>query len=83
MSIRLIGNDIEIDGQKVARVLDITSSLRMSLEDYVRQADEYEQLSSETSSLHTNVIELEKLRVEAYEEGRADGYSEGKNNAEC
>lgn len=82
MSIRLIGNDIEIDGQKVARVLDITSSLRMSLEDYVRQADEYEQLSSETSSLHTDVIELEKLRVEAYEEGRADGYSEGKNNAE-
>tara|TARA_A100001518_G_C1175568_1_gene25476 strand:+ start:271 stop:519 length:249 start_codon:yes stop_codon:yes gene_type:complete len=82
MSIRLIGNDIEIDGQKVARVLDINSSLRMSLEDYVRQADEYEKLSSETSSLHTDVIELEKLRVEAYEEGRADGYSEGKNNAE-
>tara|TARA_R100001015_G_C4629178_1_gene189824 strand:+ start:732 stop:983 length:252 start_codon:yes stop_codon:yes gene_type:complete len=83
MSIRLIGNDIEIDGQKVARVLDINSSLRMALEDYVRQADEYEQLSSETSSLHTDVIELEKSRAEAYEEGKADGYAEGKNNAEC
>ena len=51
MSIRLIGNDIEIDGRKVARVLDINASLRMRLEDYIRQADEYQKLSEETSSL--------------------------------
>jgi len=82
MSIRLIGNDIEIDGQKVARVLDINSSLRMALEDYVRQADEYEKLSSEASSLHTEVIELEKSREQAYEDGKSDGYLEGRNHAE-
>lgn len=80
MSIRLIGNDIEIDGRKVARVLDINASLRMRLEDYIRQADEYQKLSEETSSLHTDVINLQNNLEKSYEDGKRDGYAEGREN---
>ena len=75
MSIRLIGNDIEIDGRKVARVLDINASLRMRLEDYIRQADEYQKLSEEPSSLRM-------ILDSCVEMDQSDGYSEGKNHAE-
>ena len=52
--IKLIGNDIEIDGQKVARVLDIYPALRSNLEDFINKADDYKDLDNEVEDLIKN-----------------------------
>jgi len=38
MEVRIIGNDIEIDGEKVARIFDIRATLMSKLEEAVEQA---------------------------------------------
>lgn len=65
--IRLIANDIEIHGEKVARVLDISASLRIELEDFIDKADGYDDLLKESK----------KDLDEAYNSGRSDGYADG------
>lgn len=42
MNIRIIGNDIEIDGEKVARVFDMRATLRGQLEEAIEKAERYE-----------------------------------------
>lgn len=41
MSIRIIGNDIELGGEKVARIFDVRATLRAELEDLINKADSY------------------------------------------
>lgn len=68
MDIRLIGNDIELDGQKVARVFDISGTVRSKFEEAIDVA----------SGIN---LELDKIKEEeydrGYEEGWAKGYDEG------
>jgi predicted regulator of amino acid metabolism with ACT domain len=42
--IRILGNDIEIDGDKVARILDIRATLLDQLKEYIIKADEYSEV---------------------------------------
>ena len=44
MNIRIIGNDIEIDGEKVARVFDVRATLRDRLEEAIYKAERYERM---------------------------------------
>ena len=49
MKIHLVGNDIEIDGEKVARVLDIRSTLKDKLAEALENANiTWQQLKSIT-----------------------------------
>ena len=43
MELRLIGNDIEFDREKVARLFDLSPALRMSLEDAFKKSNEHDE----------------------------------------
>ena len=64
MDIRLIGNDIELDGQKVARVFDISGTVRSKFEEAMDIA----------SGIN---LELDKIKEEEYDKGHEKGYEEG------
>jgi len=78
--IRLVGNDIEIDGQKVARVLDLYSSLRSCLEEFIDKADSYKELDAKAKSLDERIKTLTAEASEAYDAGKTDGYAEGRED---
>lgn len=42
MELKLIGNDLELDGEKVARVFDIKGTVLGNLEEMIRRANDYE-----------------------------------------
>ena len=71
MRIKMIGNDIEIDGIKVARVLDISATLRSDFEMLIEQIDERQGVVGVTD---------EEIK-EAYDSGKSDGYAEGREDA--
>ena len=80
--LKLIGNDIEIDGQKVARVLDIYPALRSNLEDFINKADDYKDLDNEVEDLNKKLATAVADANEAYEDGKIDGYAEGKEDGQ-
>ena len=84
MGIKIIGNDIEIDGEKVARILDIRTTLRDQLEDYIAKADMSEEVDNELSQVEDELKEsqsdLETMKDEV-DEAFSRGYAEGKNDA--
>jgi|TARA_R110000796_G_scaffold241123_1_gene362411 hypothetical protein len=43
MDIRIIGNDIELGGEKVARIFDVRATLRSELESLINKADTYDE----------------------------------------
>ena len=43
MGIRIINNDIEIDGEKVARIFDVRPTLKDRLIQLIENADEHEE----------------------------------------
>ena len=67
----MIGNDIEIDGIKVARVLDISATLRSDFEMLIEQIDERQ----------GDVGVTDEEIKEAYDSGKSDGYAEGREDA--
>jgi flagellar biosynthesis/type III secretory pathway protein FliH len=70
MDIRISGNDIEIDGEKVARIFDIRATLMSKLEEAVKQA---------SRDLDAEFKEEGEVN---YESGRAHGFAEGKEHAQ-
>jgi len=77
MNIYLVGNDIEIDGEKVARVLDIRSTLKDKLAEALENANMYEELEEKKDMLE---IDLENAVAESKNEFD-DGYEQGANDA--
>ena len=59
MYLRIINNDLELDGIKVARVLDITGTVLGNFEEMIERANDYEKIAEQ---------EYEK----GYEKGRED-----------
>jgi|TARA_B100000519_G_C13830569_1_gene244755 hypothetical protein len=59
MYLRIINNDLELDGVKVARVLDITGTVLGNFEEMIERANDYEKIAEQ---------EYEK----GYEKGRED-----------
>ena len=64
IDIRIIGNDILISGEKVARIFDIRSTLSSQLEEAIDVA----------SGIN---LELDQIKVDSYEAGKEKGYEEG------
>ena len=77
MNIYLVGNDIEIDGEKVARVLDIRSTLKDKLAEALENANMHEELEEKKDMLE---IDLENAVAESKNEFD-DGYEQGANDA--
>ena len=77
MKIHLVGNDIEIDGEKVARVLDIRSTHKDKLAEALENANMYEELEEKKDMLE---IDLENAVAESKNEFD-DGYEQGANDA--
>ena len=77
MKIYLVGNDIEIDGEKVARVLDIRSTLKDKLAEALENANMHEELEEKKDMLE---IDLENAVAESKNEFD-DGYEQGANDA--
>jgi len=65
MEIRIIGNDIEIDGEKVARIFDIRPTLRTRLEEAIEIVNQEEDKNPD-----------EEYQL-GFGEGKSEGYSEG------
>ena len=66
MELRIIGNDIEFDRQKIARLFDILPTMRWELEKAFNRANEYE-------------AEIERLEIQLRdqkEEADRYGYSD-------
>ena len=82
MSIRIIGNDLEINGEKVARVLDIRGTLHRLLEEYIEKADTFDEIEKERDDIKEENEELKDEKQEAYNDGHSDGYAEGKKDAD-
>jgi flagellar biosynthesis/type III secretory pathway protein FliH len=61
MNVQIINNDIEIDGEKVARIFDIRATLMSKLEEAVDQASR----------------DLEEEEEVNYESGKAEGFAKG------
>ena len=59
MYLRIINNDLELDGVKVARVIDITGTVLGNFEEMIERANDYEKIAEQ---------EYEK----GYEKGRED-----------
>ena len=82
--IRLIGDDLELDGAKVAKILDIGASERSRLEKYISYANDYENLqksiAEDLDKLKDDLLHQEEIASRAYNEGKTDGYAEGKND---
>jgi flagellar biosynthesis/type III secretory pathway protein FliH len=64
LNIRITGNDIEIDGEKVARIFDIRPTLLAQLEEAIDVA----------AGIN---LELDQIKEDSYEAGREKGYEEG------
>ena len=70
MDLRIIGNDIEFDRQKIARIFDILPTMRWELEQAFDRANEYE-------------AEIEKLKIQLRdqkEEAYRNGYNDGQDS---
>ncbi|MAE81418.1 MAG: hypothetical protein CMB80_01690 [Flammeovirgaceae bacterium] len=84
MRIQIIGNDIEIDGEKVARILDIRVTLNDRLQDYITRADMSEEVDKELTQVENELREakndLEAMKDEV-DESFERGYKEGKDDA--
>ena len=76
MRIRIIGNDIEVYGIKVARILDINRSLREDFESLI------EKLDSVDDNKISEQKEIDKKIQEAYTFGKVDGYAEGRDDGQ-
>lgn len=61
MDVQIINNDIEIDGEKVARIFDIRATLLSKLEEAVEQASR----------------DLKEEEEVNYESGKAEGFAKG------
>ena len=61
MDEQIINNDIEIDGEKVARIFDIRATLLSKLEEAVEQASR----------------DLKEEEEVNYESGKAEGFAKG------
>ena len=66
MDIYLVGNDIELDNEKVARLFDINATTRDRLKETIERANKPDTKSKEL----LDIIEV-KIQ-EAYEEGKSD-----------
>lgn len=82
MAIKMIGNDIEIDGQKVARILDINATNRHRLYEYIENANSYPEVLKAATELQTELVLSEESAQKAYSDGKSDGYAEGKQDAQ-
>jgi flagellar biosynthesis/type III secretory pathway protein FliH len=71
MTIKIIANDIEIDGIKVARLLDMNASMREELESMVEEMNRKGRIAT---------IPDEQIE-DAYNSGKSDGYAEGREDA--
>jgi flagellar biosynthesis/type III secretory pathway protein FliH len=65
MEIRIIGNDIEIDSEKVARIFDIRPTLRTRLEEAIEIMNEAQGKNPD-----------EEYQL-GFGEGKSEGYREG------
>ena len=72
LEIRLFGNDLEIGGEKVARVFDIRPSLLRELELAIDRANVSEE---EIKS------RIDESYDKGYDEGKEHGYEEGRQTA--
>ena len=61
MNVQIINNDIEIDGEKVARIFDVRATLLSKLEEAVEQASR----------------DLKEEEEVNYESGKAEGFAKG------
>jgi len=65
MELRIVNNNIEIDGEPVARILDIRPTLRDTLENFINKHEDHEakieQLMDTCHELQDELAEL-KLR---------------------
>jgi hypothetical protein len=66
MDIHLVGNDIELDNEKVARLFDINATTRDRLKETIERANKPDTKSKEL----LDIIEV-KIQ-EAYEEGKSN-----------
>jgi|TARA_R110000751_G_scaffold93338_1_gene182395 flagellar biosynthesis/type III secretory pathway protein FliH len=64
IEIRMVGNDIELDGEKVARIFDVRATLKARLEEAIDVA----------AGIN---LELDQIKEDSYEAGREKGYEEG------
>ena len=72
MNIRIIGNDIEIDGEKVARIFDVRATLKDRLSGAIDMAAAYEPMQEHKNS------EIEDAYEKGYEQGKEVGFEEGR-----
>ena len=64
IDIRIIGNDVLLSGEKVARVFDIRPTLMSQLEEAIDVA----------SGIN---LDLDQIKEDRYESGKEKGYEEG------
>jgi hypothetical protein len=76
--IRVIGDYLELDGIRVAKVLEIDASTRSKLEEYINYSNDYKKVEEAANSLQEDLVHQEIIANKAYSEGKADGYAEGK-----
>jgi hypothetical protein len=76
--IRVSGDYIELDNIRVAEILDIDASTRYRLEEYINYANDYREIKEVADSLRISLSHQEKIASKAYNEGKIDGYAEGR-----
>jgi|TARA_R110000796_G_scaffold23332_7_gene66926 flagellar biosynthesis/type III secretory pathway protein FliH len=64
IDIRIIGNDILLSGERVARIFDIRATLRSQLLQAIDVA----------SGIN---LDLQEIKENSYEQGKEEGYEEG------
>ena len=78
MELRIIGNDIELSGEKVARILDVRSSLRQQVRERIEFANQFESVLEEKENISYDLQASEELARTEFDDGFEKGFSEGQ-----
>jgi len=81
MELRIIGNDIELSGEKVARILDIRSSLMQQLKELVEYANQFESVVEEKDNLVYDLEASESSARTEFDDGFDQGFEEGQKDS--
>jgi flagellar biosynthesis/type III secretory pathway protein FliH len=83
MDIKIVGNDIELGGEKVARIFDIRASLRGELQDAIDNAERYDRAIEDGNDKAEDAFSkgYDQGWEVGNEEGMEAGFEKGKKAA--
>jgi|TARA_R110000751_G_scaffold38818_1_gene92824 hypothetical protein len=79
--IYIVGNDIELSGEKVARILDVRPTLLNQLAELLEYANQFESLLEEKENIAYDLEASDALARSEFDDGFDKGFEEGQQDS--